>query len=474
MKKLLIIACLVTFGLTSNSQLWTEPVVINPMQSQLYSDYPDFCIDNAGTIHCVWSTKHNTNFYRIWYSKSEDDGETWSPPYNVSQNNSQWMNEPHIVSDSQGNLHLTYDNISSESDISIIYKFFDGENWSAPDTLSQGFAMRNLITIDHNDRLYCFWYVPMATSGNTFYRVKDYLQPTWSEIKIAYDSLFLRKVVLDSFNNLKIIGLREKVAGSIFTLCYGEYYNENWNDLIEISPETYINSYDLNIDQNSEPHIIWQQNTPPIISNSILYIYRNNNIWSQYDTITSNSDDLAICFDLNNELHIVLSKKEGDFNKYLIHYSINNNWENDTIDIGSFFKTKLLNFCNSLYMINGIVDTVIWAPHTRILFRKCNIINTATKNPYTNQNLDLNVYPNPSTQRFYFTYYLYKPQIIKSDIFTLKGDYVKCLYDGKADVGNINLYWDGTNRNGLRVSKGIYLIRIITRQEIITKKIILN
>ncbi len=71
------------------------------------------------------------------YSKSEDNGETWSGSYNVSQNSTKRMEYPHIVGDSEGTLHITYDD--DWFDPHILYKYNDGggnwEDWSDPDTL---------------------------------------------------------------------------------------------------------------------------------------------------------------------------------------------------------------------------------------------------------------------------------------------------------------------------------------------------
>ena len=186
-------------GITLYSQIWTDPVVINPLQSQLYSDYPDFCIDNAGTIHCVWSTKHNANFYRIWYSKSEDDGETWSAPYNVSQNNSLWMTDPHIVSDSSNNIHITYDyDIFNYGNRKILFKTFNGIDWSNADTISNGFvgAMNNLLSIDNENHLYCFWYIGGPSTGNIYYRMKNIGNNIWSDTYNTYDRELFKKVIV--------------------------------------------------------------------------------------------------------------------------------------------------------------------------------------------------------------------------------------------------------------------------------------
>lgn len=60
------------------NQTWTEPIQINTLDGLNHN--PDFCIDNEGNLHCVWSYKIETNYFVIYYSKSTDDGLSWSTP----------------------------------------------------------------------------------------------------------------------------------------------------------------------------------------------------------------------------------------------------------------------------------------------------------------------------------------------------------------------------------------------------------
>jgi phosphatidate phosphatase PAH1 len=107
MKKALLLFMSFIMVAYAYNQTWTDPIQINTLDGT--NRNPDFCIDNEGTLHCVWSYKIETNFYVIYYSKSNDYGLSWSTPENISQNTSLWMENPHIVSDSHNNLHLTYD-----------------------------------------------------------------------------------------------------------------------------------------------------------------------------------------------------------------------------------------------------------------------------------------------------------------------------------------------------------------------------
>ena len=53
MNRVVTISCLLSLlSIIADSQEWSEPVVISQNQNQKQD--VDFCIDNSGTIHCVW------------------------------------------------------------------------------------------------------------------------------------------------------------------------------------------------------------------------------------------------------------------------------------------------------------------------------------------------------------------------------------------------------------------------------------
>ena len=103
MKHIILIFTLLMISILS-AQEWSGPINISNTVEQDYD--PEFCIDNDGVLHCVWSFKIEQNYRKIYYSKSENDGETWSEPYSISQNNELWMASPKITSDSQNNLYI--------------------------------------------------------------------------------------------------------------------------------------------------------------------------------------------------------------------------------------------------------------------------------------------------------------------------------------------------------------------------------
>lgn len=117
----------------------------------------DFTIDNEGTIHCVWNLKYGSNYAVIYYACSEDDGNTWSSPESISQNEIYYCTDPQIVHDQDNNLYVGYDLNNYEpvgwgSYVYLVKK--DGHGWGEPMEFSEGIATR--LCIDNNNRVYVF------------------------------------------------------------------------------------------------------------------------------------------------------------------------------------------------------------------------------------------------------------------------------------------------------------------------------
>ena len=57
-------------------------------------------------------------------------------------------------------------------------------------------------------------------------------------------------------------------------------------------------------------------------------------------------------------------------------------------------------------------------------------------------------------------------------VYNIKGQCVRTLVDGQILSGKQNISWDGNDRNGLKVSAGIYFARISSPEFNASQKII--
>jgi len=481
MKKTLLLLISFVFLLNVFSQDWTVPVQINTLQG--YNNNPDFCIDNNGTIHCVWSYKIEPNHRVIYYSKSEDDGITWSTPENISQNTSLWMENPHIVADSQHRLHLTYDynTGSTGGGTLIVYKKFNGNYWSSNhDTLSVGWpgARHNRLVIDHNDKFYCFWFHEYQ-NGTEFYREMDSNQ--WGEIMMAYDnsnSYFLAKAIIDSLNVVHCTGYRFFNGQTSYDqeIVYSTYENHIWSDLTEVSQDYQPwAGNDIAFDVDLNPHIVWRQAVSTTIpaNDGTLFSKFNGNNWSYPEIIVEDPSDQAISIDKNNKIHIVDNEKfENGYR--LVHYQlVNNEWVGELIDEDKYgnFLNKMVNQDGYLYLFNAKPDTIIGSSvQSSILFRKYEILTNINNNfkPFFNS---FKIYPNPSSGNTTIAYSLEETKHTEIKIYSLSGDLLKIIKNGKQSPGKYETMWNGTDKNGKEVSSGLYLIRLQAGRQIMTRSV---
>jgi hypothetical protein len=459
------------------AQEWTEPVVINSSQSQLLSDEPDFCIDTVGQIHCVWSTRHAFNYFSIYYSKSIDDGETWSNPVNVSMNNSKWMTEPQIVSDNQGTLHMTYQDDAGSSSHNIIYKTNDGIDpviWSEPDTLNQGYygAYHNRLVIDHNDRLYNFWYISTGY-GKMYYRYKDFGPTEWSDVIMPYDTASFYKIEVGTDNSLNISGATKSPYELKRRVIFYRYYDSFWFKPEVVSPQTNNSSSDLSLDAQLFPHIVWMQyslgNGTGI--DSSMYRYKNDDGWQPIEFIHSDIVYVSIIVDNEDNKHIVEVEKLNDMNVLTEYQQLNEQWEENFIEESNWlWDSRLLCKNDFIYLIYGREDS---NNNINFMFRKKEVISTTT-NSSTETPLSLRIFPNPSSRDITCSFTSAENENLDVKIFNQQGNLIRNLINIEKPAGEIKFAWDRKDSKGEFVRRGIFIISIATETSRITKKVIIH
>ncbi len=69
-------------------------------------------------------------------------------------------------------------------------------------------------------------------------------------------------------------------------------------------------------------------------------------------------------------------------------------------------------------------------------------------------------YPNPFNPETSISYYLPDESEVTLNIYNIKGQKIRSLYQGKTPAGNHKLQWNGKNEQGKSVANGIYLYRL--------------
>ncbi|MEI6174643.1 MAG: hypothetical protein WCR01_12905 [Bacteroidota bacterium] len=169
------------------------------------------------------------------------------------------MDEPHIVADSSNNLHVVYDyNTGDYFNTKICYKKYDGNYWSQPVFLSDSMpgACHNRLAIDHNNKVYCFWFY-----GNIVYRVLE--DDIWGSFNRPfsgnYDMFFMNKVIVDKQDDLYCIGNHHYEGQTSYDdrLIYFSMVSGQWSNFIEVSDTIAWWGCDFDLENDGSAAFVW-------------------------------------------------------------------------------------------------------------------------------------------------------------------------------------------------------------------------
>ena len=473
MKKFLISSISLLLSISVFTQDWTEPVNISNMEGM--DRQPDITIDSSGNIHCIWVHDIESNFTKIYHSKSTDDGITWSIPEDISQNDEKWVGGPKIVSGKNDNLFLTYDyNVGDPNNTFILFKHFAGVSWSEADTLSHELpgSRHSKIVLDTTGRLFCFWHHDI-NYGSTFY--KYFENDQWSdtiEFHPGNDFLYIDNVVCDKANNLHSIGGYHAFGETHEDdrIVYANMINNNWSPLDEISEPT-APGEDVAVDSNNIPHVAFRQDSPntPDYNDSTIYRYLVDTTWSEPELVVEDPRRQKILIDDNNKPNIFDIEKTAEGSMLVHHYKQNNTWEGYVV-AESEWNTIHYSVTNKSFKIYTIYNKPDENNFSEIYFTKTGII-TQLANLNRQENRNLLIFPNPFRQKVNIHFVLSKIEKTQVDIYTLQGTLIKTLLNEGKPRGQCEIIWDGKDKNGKQVSNGQYLIRVRVGNHIISRSV---
>ena len=81
--------------------------------------------------------------------------------------------------------------------------------------------------------------------------------------------------------------------------------------------------------------------------------------------------------------------------------------------------------------------------------------------------------PNPFNSQTVLSYFLPESGSVRLELFSLTGQRVAVLHQGPQEAGYHRLHWDGRDDAGHSVASGTYLYRLVTSEDVLTRKLIL-
>jgi hypothetical protein len=400
------------------------PVVVSTTDG--YNMDPDMVIDHDEVIHVVWSYKIDDNYWKIYYSCSNDNGETWSEAYDVIQNTALWMSQPHIACDSENNLYVTYDyNTGDPAQMYVYMITFKGGQWGNSELISENMpgSSYNKVIVDNNNRLYIFW------NHNYKYYYKYFEDGVWSDIFCpfcGYEGIYsLVSFSIDSLNNIHWAGAYRNTSPYNMKLAYFKYKrNLNiWEEPVILTTSNIWVGEDINLNNQELPYITWHEFEQDSIPEHdyTFYKYFDGINWTEQEMVVEDPWEQQIAIDQYNKVHIVDREKIPEGWQLVHHQKINNEW------IGYVIDTS---------------DVIVARPH--LLF---------------NNNMLLLVYD--KTEKCKVNLY----------IIDLTGSLIKQLENGYLGKGKYNYQWKGNNQNGGKVKNGMYLCRLQMGRKIVTRSL---
>ncbi|MBL7110417.1 MAG: hypothetical protein ISS19_00570 [Bacteroidales bacterium] len=478
-----IITLLILGPLYSISQDWTEPVVI---YGEGVNFNPSYTIDRNGIIHCVWSHEIETDFHKIYYSKSEDEGLTWSTPIDIALNDSLRLDEPEIVSDSNNFLYVSYSyNVASIPSTMIYLQIFDGTAWGSPVVISEGYpgSWGSRLVIDNENKIYCFWYHP-SNGGTICYRLLE--NNTWSSIFQIFsgssDYYYFHMGVADSFNILHCVGYHyyQGQTSDNKRVIYFTYANNTWSGFTEVSTEAPYWGLEIDLTTSDQPVSVWVQKTGGTGpgANGVFISYLNNGSWSPPECIADSANFSTFTIDSNNKYHIVDIERPENFVYQLVYYTkIDQIWERTILESsGLFISDNILHACDSsLYLIytrRNVLNTNRY-PDNSVLFRRKDLVTEHEKIDF---NDNIKIYPNPVSDQVTIEFNLFEKTQIHVRIMDLFGNIVFSEIIQNPLLGSNRYYININEFNGNILSNGPYFLWFYSQKKEISviKKIVIK
>jgi hypothetical protein len=212
--------------------LWTDPVIISREQidgkGALYSS---LVVDSLDRLHVVWDHQTGSGNWDIFYSYL--NGDTWSIPYNISQDpyDSAF---PSLAINKHGNLHLVYR--TRIQNRPIMYTKYNGVSWTSPEVVSDTFYGGGAtIVVDSQDNPHIlFWGLYYTTKINNQWTYPQRIVNMGDTLYQYFD------FAIDSCNNLYTVWQARIPSGSTYQedIYYCTYNGTSWSNRINLTQDT--------------------------------------------------------------------------------------------------------------------------------------------------------------------------------------------------------------------------------------------
>ena len=509
----------------SKSTIFTTQVNIDAGGNNIVGDAgnePSIAIDptNPNRIVIGWRQfdNINSNFRQAGYAYSTDGGNTWTFPGPIDPGI--FRSDPVLDFDENGNFY--YNSLTSDFNCDV-YKIEDGGVVWDEGTYAYG-GDKQWMRIDRTDGIgsgnnYSFWNSAFSDCyPGSFTRSTDYGStyencvtvsgdPKWGTLAIGpAGEVYLIGTGQHTITLVKSTTAQDpnsNVTWDFTSSVNLDGYLDGWSP---VNPEGLIGQAWVDTDISSGPghgnvyvlaSVVRNSNSDPadvMFAKSIdgglnfenpIQINTdsnpNNYQWFGTMSVAPNGRIDAIWLDTrdaptntphHSALYYSYSTDQGEtwsINEQLSDYFDphigypQQNKMGDYFDMKSFDNAAHLAWANTL---NGGQD-VYYARITPSSIGVDDIVSNSDIHSVTN-------YPNPFRETTTLTFSLAKRTHVNIKIVDVLGKVISNLYNDELDSGNFSLTWDGTNDSGKKLTGGIYICKIKSEKNKLTRKILLK
>lgn len=248
---------------TDNGVTWSTPLRI--WESYDGASNPAIAVDSEGNIDLVWISRTGDSYkygYCLYFTRSIDRGESFSTSLKIE--NDFTSNDPDIAVDSSGRIFIAY---SQGKTLYINYVVYiqsedNGATWSIPKKISTGdtLAMYPDIAIDTDGNINLAWNQEVSDFWNVFYTRSTDHGTTWKDpVNVSKDDItsMAPSITVDSLGNINLTWIEGEFAAEKVYYCRSINDGITWTTDIKIPNNTdYTVWLDSAVDGNCNLYIV--------------------------------------------------------------------------------------------------------------------------------------------------------------------------------------------------------------------------
>ncbi len=251
----IFVAIVLFLGVLSSRALAGTNVSMSP---GVDSTCPRIATDSSGNIHVAWAEMYTTAGGDVFYSKSTDNGATWSTPFNVSNSGTAYVYGDRICDieiDGSGRVYVIW----AESEI-LKLRIYSGGSWGAVSTLftaSDSKCNCPKVGVTPGGDIYTVWW-----TGNGVVRSRARVGGNWEDAKtLSRGGTYSKFPDIAVGNSVIYVVYVEKGSVEGYAACYTKRnlaFNSAWTARQTLPSHTGSHQHAVvAIDPSDVAHVVW-------------------------------------------------------------------------------------------------------------------------------------------------------------------------------------------------------------------------